>query len=70
MGRNGNLLLTDHHTADSMVHRLGIGPWELKGLILERGVRRDQVDRLQLDDLVAEDIHQAAPLEAGPHPAG
>jgi hypothetical protein len=53
-----------------VIDRLGIGLLELEGRVGERGVRRDEVDRLPLDDLVAEDVHEPAPLEARPHPAG
>jgi len=53
-----------------MVDRLGVRLGELERRVLERGVRGDQVDRLPLDDLVAEHVHQAATLQAGTHAAG
>jgi len=53
-----------------VVDRLGVGLVEVERHVLERRVRRDEIDRLPLDDLVAQHVHEAAPLEAGAHPAG
>ena len=53
-----------------MVDRLGVGAAELKRRVFEGGLRRDQVDRLPLDNLVAEHVHQPPALEARPHAAG
>jgi hypothetical protein len=65
-----NLLLADEHPADRMVDGIGVGTGKLERHVGELRVFGDDVERLPLDDLVAEHVHQAPLLEAGPHAAG
>ncbi len=55
--------------AGRFVDRFGLERFGLVRHILEFGVLQNQFDHLAFDDLISQNVHQAALFQLGPHPA-